>query len=220
MNKTDFNIRLEEKKDYRIVEEITREAFWNLHAPGLNGNEDYYAHILREHEDFIPELDFVIETDGKIIGNVMYSKAWLVDENGTRKTILSFGPLSIHPDYQRQGFSRVLLEHSFEKARELGYDVIVIFGHPCNYISRGFMSCKRFNICLEGDIFPCALLVKELVPNALDGRKWIYEESSAVELACDNEAAEKFDSTFPPKEKLWQPSQEEFYIYSHSAVVF
>jgi len=213
-----LTIRLETEKDYRAVEELTREAFWNVYKPGAD--EHYYVHQMRSHPDFIPELAFVLEEDGELVGNIMYTKAWLVDENGARKEILSFGPLSIAPDRQRQKLGKRLIEHSFAAARELGYDVNIIFGNPGNYVSRGFVSCKKKNISfvLAGN-FPTALLVCELVPGALDGRAWMYIPSTAADCCEDAAAVEAFDESFPPKEKAWMPSQEEFYIYSHSSVV-
>jgi len=216
MNKNDYIIRLETTKDYRAVENLTREAFWNLSYPGCH--EHYFAHILRHHEDFVPELDFVIEVNGKIIGNIMYTTAKLMDENGTEKRILTMGPICIHPDYQRKGYGKTLLEYTFEKAMELGYDTIVNFGNPDNYVSRGYKSCKKYNVCLEGDIFPAALLVKELYAGVLDGRKWVYYPSPAEELCSDIENVEKFDAEFPVKIKEWKPSQEEFFIHSHSII--
>ena len=207
-------IRNEIENDYRAVETATRNAFWNLNVPGCD--EHYLAHIMREHEDFIPELDFVVELDGQIVGNVMYTKSKLIDEVGNEKQILTFGPISVDPNYQRRGYSKKLLEHSFAKALELGYDVIVIFGNPDNYVSRGFKSCKKYNICLENDVFPTAMLVKELKSGALDGRKWIFVESSVYNINCNE--AQKFDELFEFKEKKYQPSQEEFYIHSHSVI--
>lgn len=155
-------VRNETEKDYKIVEEITRKAFYNLYVPGCA--EHYLVHIMRPHKDFLPELDFVIELDGQVIGNIMYTKAELVDENGEKKEILTFGPVSILPEYQRMGYGKILMEHSFERASELGYDVIVIFGNPGNYVARGFKSCKKYNVCLEDGTFPSAMLVKELKP--------------------------------------------------------
>lgn len=217
MNKNNCVIRLETPTDYRAVEELTREAFWNVYVPGCS--EHYYVHTMREHKDFIPELGFVLELDGRIIGNVMYYKTTLTDEEGREKPVLSFGPLCIHPDFQRMHYGKALLEHSFEKAAGMGYDVIVIYGNPGNYASRGFKSCRKYNICLEGDIYPTALMVLELKKGALDGRKMYFKDSDASAV-CENAAAvAEFDSTFPSKEKLELPSQEEFYIYSHSAVV-
>ena len=211
-----FIIRNETPNDYRTVENLTREAFWNVNVPGCD--EHYLAHVMRSHKDFIPELDFVLEADGKIVANVMYTKTKLIDENGAEKQILTFGPVSVLPDYQRKGYGKALLEHSFIKARELGYDTIVIFGNPANYVGRGFKSCKKYNVCLDGDYFPVPLLVKELTDGAFDGRRWYYRESSTCESCGDVEAVEKFDLTFPEKKKEWKPSQEEFYIYSHSSI--
>lgn len=199
MNKNDYIIRLETPADYRTVENINREAFWNLSVPGAN--EHYLAHVMRNHVDFVPELDFVIEADGKIIASIMYTKTTLVDETGKAKAVLTFGPISVLPEYQRMGYSKILIEHSFAKAIELGYDAVVIFGDPDNYVSRGFKSCIKYNVCLDGDIFPTALLVKELRDGVLDGRKWYYHESSASELLNDEEKFNLFDSKFPPKIK-------------------
>ena len=101
-----FRIRRETQEDYRRVEELTRRAFWNLYVPGCS--EHYLAHILRDHADFIPELDLVAELEGSIIGNIMYTKASLTDEDGTEKPILTFGPISVLPEYQRQGCGKAL----------------------------------------------------------------------------------------------------------------
>ena len=217
-NMNNLTIRLETKKDYRAVEELVREAFWNIYKPGAD--EHYYVHQMRNHPDFIPELAFVLEKEGKIIGNIMYTKAWLEDEKGNRKEILSFGPLCVAPAYQRQRLGKILIEHSFDVARKMGYDVNINFGNPGNYVSRGFVSCKKKNVSyiIDGN-FPTALLVCEFVPNVLDGRKWMYIPSTAADCCEDVAAVEAFDATFPPKEKAWMPSQEEFYIYSHSSVV-
>lgn len=217
MHTPDYTIRLERPEDYRAVEELTREAFWNVYKPGCD--EHYFTHTMRSHEDFIPELAFVLEKDGEIIANVMYTRAWLTGEDGKEKTIVSFGPLGVHPKYQRKGYGKALLEYSFERAAELGYDATVIFGSPCNYAARGMVSCKKMNVSLEGGVYPCALLVKELVPGALEGKPWVYRASTAADCCEDVKAVAAFDAQFPPKEKGWSPTQEEFYIYSRSVVV-
>ena len=218
MNKYDYIIRLENEKDYREVENLAREAFWNLSVPGCT--EHYFIHMMRDHEDFIPELDHVLEMDGKIIGCVMYCKGRLVDEQGNTKEILTMGPLCVLPEYQRKGFGKALLEHTFAKAEKMGYDTVINFGNPDNYVARGYKSCKKYNVCFEGDIFPAALLVKVLKEDALDGRKWFYHQCDADKCCEDEEAVERFDAEFPPKVKAWQPSQEEFYIHSHSAITW
>ena len=209
-----IKIRNEEETDYERVEEITRQAFWNLHIPGCI--EHYLVHVMRSHKDFLPELDLVIEVDNQIIGNIMYTKAKLVDESGDEKEILTFGPVCIMPEYQRMGYGKMLMEHSFDQAVALGYDVIVIFGNPSNYAGRGFKSCKKYNICLENGTFPAAMMVKELKPEALDGRKLVYYDSPVMKI--DEKEAEHFDETLEKMEKKFQPSQEEFYIHSHSII--
>jgi len=215
---SEFIIRLETEKDYRAVEELTREAFWNVYKPGAD--EHYYVHTMRNHPDFIPELAFVAEADGEIIGNIMYTKAWLEDENGERKEILSFGPLCVSPKHQRKHIGKALIQHSYDIARSMGYDVNINFGNPGNYVTSGFVSCKKKDVSfmVPGN-YPTALLVCELVPGVLDGKKWMYIPSTAADVCEDTEAVAAFDATFPEKEKKWMPSQEEFYIYCNSSVV-
>ena len=207
-----IKIRNERKEDYETVEKMTRAAFYNLYVPGCV--EHYLVHIMRKHEDFISELDFVLELDGRIIGNIMYTKAGLVDEAGKRKEVLTFGPVCIAPGYQRMGYGKLLLEHSFQKAVELGYEAIVIFGSPANYISRGFQSCKKYNVCIENGKYPAAMMVKELIPHVLSGHKWIYQDSPV--MAINEEEAQRYDDTLEKMEKKYQPSQDEFYIMSQS----
>ncbi|MBP5363051.1 MAG: N-acetyltransferase [Ruminococcus sp.] len=220
MNNNDYIIRRENENDYREVENLAREAFWNLSKPGCF--EHYFIHIMRDHKDFIPELDYVAVADGKIVGSVMYCKAKLVDEQGNEKDIITMGPLCVLPEYQRKGYGKALLEYTFRIAEEMGYDTVINFGNPDNYVARGYKSCKKYNVCLgDGEgFYPAALLVKELKEGAFDGRKWFYHPSD-VDHPCDDEnAVDEFDKLFPPKEKGWQPSQEEFYIHSHSAITW
>lgn len=209
-----IQIRNEKETDYQIVEDITRRAFYNLYVPGCV--EHYLVRIMRRHEDFLPKLDFVIELDGQVIGNIMYTKAKLVDKAGAEKEIVTFGPVSIDPAYQRMGYGKMLMEYSFEQAALLGYDVIVIFGSPANYVSRGFKSCKKYQVCVEDGKYPAAMMVKELSPGALKGRTWVYHDSPV--MAVSEEEAQRYDDTLEKLEKKHQPSQEEFYILSHSFV--
>ena len=209
-----IKIRNEEETDYKRVEEITRKSFWNLYIPGCI--EHYLVHVMRSHKDFLSELNLVIEVDDKVIGNIMYTKTKLIDEFGEEKDILTFGPVSILPEYQRMGYGKKLMEYSFEQAAALNYDVIVIFGNPNNYVSRGFKSCKKYNVCLENGSYPSAMMVKELKPDALDGRKWVYYQSPVFEI--NEEEAGNFDADLEKWEKKYQPSQEEFFILSHSNI--
>lgn len=209
-----LNIRNERESDYKNVEDITRKAFYNVYVPGCM--EHYLVHIMREHEDFIPELDFVIELDGQIVGNIMYTKAKLTDEDGTEKEIVTFGPVSILPKYQRKGYGKMLIEHSLKRAAELGYEAVVIMGSPANYVGSGFQCCRKYNVCVEKDKYPAAMLVKELKPGALDGKLWFYSDSPVMNV--DEREAQAFDDGLEKMEKKWMPSQETFYIMSHAFV--
>lgn len=205
-------IRNERPDDYQIVEEITREAFYNIYVPGCV--EHYLVHVMRSHEDFIPELDFVMELDGEVMGSIMYTKASLTDEDGVKKEILTFGPVCILPKYQRRGYGKMLIEHSFQAALKLGYDAVVIFGSPANYVGCGFKSCRKFHVSVEGGLYPAAMMVKELIPGALGEKNWTYRDSPVMSIS--EEEARAYDDTLAPKERKYQPSQEEFYIMSHS----
>ena len=209
-----LNIRNERELDYQIVEDITRKAFYNVYVPGCM--EHYLVHIMREHEDFIPELDFVIELDGQIVGNIMYTKAKLTDEGGTEKEIVTFGPVSVLPEHQRKGYGKILIEYSLKCAAELAYEAVVIIGSPANYVSSGFQCCRKYNVCVEKDKYPAAMLVKELKPGALDGRLWFYSDSPV--MIVDEKKAQAFDDNLEKMEKKWMPSQEAFYIMSHAFV--
>ena len=209
-----LNIRNERELDYQIAEDITRKAFYNVYVPGCM--EHYLVHIMRGHEDFIPELDFVIELDGQIVGNIMYTKAKLTDEGGTEKEIVTFGPVSILPKYQRKGYGKMLIEHSLKRAAELGYEAVVIMGSPANYVGSGFQCCRKYNICVENEKYPAAMLVKELKLGALDGKLWFYSDSPVMNV--DEREAQAFDDGLEKMEKKWMPSQEAFYIMSHAFV--
>ena len=209
-----LNIRNERESDYKNVEDITRKAFYNVYVPGCM--EHYLVHIMRGHEDFIPELDFVIELDGQIVGNIMYTKSKLTDEGGTEKEIVTFGPVSILPKYQRKGYGKMLIEHSLKRAAELGYEAVVIMGSPANYVGSGFQCCRKYNVCVEKDKYPAAMLVKELKPGTLDGRLWFYSDSPVMNV--DEREAQAFDDGLEKMEKKWMPSQEAFYIMSHAFV--
>ena len=159
-----LTIRNETPADFQAVEDLTRRAFYNLYVPGCH--EHYLVHIMRDHPDFVPELDFVLERDGEIVGSILYTRSTLTSETGERREALTFGPVCVAPERQRQGYGKRLMDHSLAKAAELGWGAVVIFGAPANYVSRGFQCCQRFLVGMEDGSFPTAMLVKELTPHA------------------------------------------------------
>lgn len=205
-----LSIRNETENDHRQVEELTREAFWNLYVPGCD--EHYLVHIMRDHPDFIPELDFVALLDNMIVGNIMYTRSRLVDEKENGVEIITFGPVSALPDFQRKGIGTALISHSRQVALEMGYKAIVIHGHPQNYCKHGFKGSKSYRISDAEGKFPYSLLALELEQGFLSGHEWRYLESEVYSI--DPQAAEEFDQLFTPKKKEYRYSQEEFRIAS------
>ena len=205
-------IRLEQPKDNREVENLTREAFWNVYRPGCT--EHFVLNQYRTNPDFIPELDFVMTEDDQIIGHVMFSKAELVLENGSKKASWTFGPISIHPDYKRKGYGLKLLQYALEKAREMGVGFICMEGNIDFYKHAGFCLASKFNIHYHDfprDAEVPFFLAQELVPG------WLKENGIAEATYCppkgyfvadkNPEAFEAYEATFPKKVKLRLPGQ-------------
>ena len=204
-----MNIRLETPEDYREVEELTREAFWNVYAPGCV--EHFVLHHYRSNPDFIPELDFVMEEDDRIIGHVMYSRAEIIREDGSAMPAWTFGPISIHPDYKRKGYGLKLLNYSIEKAREMGIGVLCMEGNIEFYGKAGFVLASSLGIHYHAEPKESEVpyfLAQELIPGYLGGVEGTYHTPKGYYIAFENhEAFKEFDATFPPKEKKHQEGQ-------------
>lgn len=190
-----IELRLEQEDDYSEVETLTREAFWGFMNPTCD--EHYLAHILRKSDAFIPELDFVAEVGGKLAGNIMYSKAKIVDCEGKEHEVATFGPLSILPEFQSAGVGAALVRHTVFCALEMGYRAIVVCGHPDYYPRFGFQPAKEFGITAsDGGDFG-ALMALELFPNALAGISGKFYEASLFDIEKGD--AEEFNLSFPEK---------------------
>lgn len=204
-----MNIRLEQPQDYREVELLTREAFWNVYRPGCT--EHYVLHCYRQRPQFIPDLAFVMEHDGRLIGHVMFSKAALTCDDGTLLSTCTFGPLSIHPDYQRKGFGCALLRHALTVAKDLGYGAVCMEGNIDFYRHASFVVASSLGIHYHGeprDSDVPYFLAQELLPGFLHGRECTYRTPAGYFVADDDPAAfAAFDATFPPKEKEVRPGQ-------------
>ncbi|KGP73363.1 GNAT family N-acetyltransferase [Pontibacillus yanchengensis] len=201
-----IKIRDEEPQDYKVVEEIAREAFWNLYFPGCH--EHYVIHKMREHEDFIKELSFVIEVDGKVVGGIFYTHSKIVSEDNKEYKTISFGPVFISPEYHRQGLGRKVITHSIQVAKDMGYRAIITLGYPYHYEPYGFLGGKKYNISMPDKKFYKGLLVLPLYEGALDNISGYVMFSDVLEVAEDE--VNEFDQSFPPKEKKFQESQNEF----------
>lgn len=203
-------IRNENENDYRKSENLTRESFWNVYKPGCS--EHFVLHKFRESKNFIPELDFVMEKDGEMIGHVMYAHSHIDSYDGKSIPIMTFGPISIAPEYKRQGYGTRLLRYSMEKAKEMGAKALAITGNIDFYGKSGFILASekgiRYADAEPDDKVVPYFLIKELEEGFLDNISGTYSdpEEYFVEMKFPEEF-KKFDSEFPLKKKERQPGQ-------------
>ena len=206
MNTNDYTIRLEKKEEQRAVEALVREAFWNVYRPGCS--EHYVIHVLRDDPDFVRELDFVMEQDGRLIGQNMFMRTIIDADDGRVIPVLTMGPIGIAPDRKRQGYGKKLLDYSLEKAAAMGFGAVLFEGNIGFYGHSGFRYARSFGIRYhdlpEGadDSF---FLCKELIPGYLDGVTGVYRTPRGYYV--DNADVEEFDRAFPPRVKLKLPGQ-------------
>ena len=204
-----FIIRQERETDYHTVEDLTREAFWNVYQPGCT--EHYVLHRYRSNPDFISELDLVLELEDTIIGHVMFSKAEIVADDGRHIPILTFGPISIAPEFKRHGYGVTLLRHALGKAKEMGFGAVFMEGNIDFYRHAGFVLASSLNIHYHAEPRESEVpyfLGQELKEGYLNGIEGTYHTPRGYYVAIDNpDGFDKFESGFPPKEKLVLPGQ-------------
>ena len=206
MNTNDYTIRLEKAEDYREVENLVRESFWNVYRPGCS--EHFVIHVLRDDPAFVKELDFVMEQNGVLIGQNMFMRTVINADDGRVIPVLTMGPIGITPELKRKGYGKKLLDYSLEKAAAMGFGAVLFEGNIGFYGHSGFTYARSFGIRYhdlpEGadDSF---FLCKELIPGFLDGITGVYQTPRGYYV--DDADVEKFDKSFPHKEKLRLPGQ-------------
>ena len=206
MNTNGVIIRFEDKGEYREVENLIRESFWNVYRPGCS--EHYVIHVLRDDPAFVKELDFVMEKDGSLIGQNMFMKTVINADDGRNVEVLTMGPICITPELKRRGYGKILLDYSLEKAAGLGFGAVLFEGNIDFYGKSGFDYARKYGIRYhdlpEGadDSF---FLCRELIPGYLDDITGVYQTPAGYYV--DDVDVEEFDSGFPPKQKLKLPGQ-------------
>ena len=206
MNKNDYVIRLERKEEYRAVEELVREAFWNVYRPGCS--EHYVIHVLRDDPAFVKELDFVMEQDGNLIGQNMFMRTIIEADDGRTIPVLTMGPIGITPELKGKGYGKALLDYSLEKAAETGAGAVLFEGNIGFYGKSGFDYAGKFGIRyhdLPEDADASFFLCKELIPGYLDGITGVYQTPQGYYVK--DEDVDAFDKGFPPRKKLKLPGQ-------------
>lgn len=206
MDKDSYTIRLEKADGHREVETLVREAFWNVYRPGCM--EHYVLHCLRGNADFVPELDFVMELNGRLIGQDVFVRTAIHADDGRDVPIMTMGPICIAPDLQGKGYGKILLDYALEKAASLGCGAVCFEGNFAFYGKSGFTFARQFGLRYHGlpaDADDSFFLCKELVPGYLDGVTGEYATPQGY--LVDEREAEEFDKSFPPKKKLKLPGQ-------------
>lgn len=204
MNKKDIIIRLEESKDYFNTENMVRNAFWNVYRPGCL--EHYVLHNMRECSDFVPELDFVMEKNAELIGQVAFANSVIETNGGFAVPVLTVGPVCIKPELQHMGYGKLLLDYALDRAAEYGYGAALLEGNYGFYSKCGFTYAFDYGIRYKGcDEDTRFFLCKELKKDYLKNASGSY---AAPECYFVDEAqVEEFDKLFEPKEKLVLDSQ-------------
>ena len=202
----DLVIRLEKKDEYKEVENLVRDSFWNVYRPGCL--EHYVLNQLRNDSAFVPELDFVMLRDGEIIGQNMFMRAEITADDGRKVPIMTIGPICIKNELKRKGYGKILMDYSLQKAAELGCGALCFEGNIDFYGKSGFRPASEFGIRYHGldegedaSFFLC----KELMPGYLDGITGEYAPPEGYFV--DEKAAEEFDRQFSYKEKKKLPGQ-------------
>ena len=207
MTTKDYTIRLEKKEDYREVENLVRESFWNVYRPGCS--EHYVIHVLRDDPAFVKELDFVMQRlDGALIGQNMFMRTVINADDGRDIPVLTMGPIGIAPELKRQGYGKALLDYSLEKAAEMGLGAVLFEGNIDFYGKSGFDYARKFGIRyhdLPEDADDSFFLCRELIPGYLDGITGVYQTPQGYYV--EDADVEAFDRGFSPKEKLKLPGQ-------------
>ena len=192
-----ISIRLEKENDYRNVEYMTREAFWNLYKPGCD--EHLIIHKIRKVPAFIKELSFIACDNDRIVGNIIYSKAKVINDENKEFEVLCMGPIGVLPSYQRQGIGSLLMNYSIEKAKQLGHKAVIIFGNPEYYHRFGFINAKEYGIQTSLGVNFEAFMALELYDGGLSGISGKYYEDEVFKI--EKEELEVFEKEFPHKEK-------------------
>ena len=206
MNKNDYIIRLETPADYAEVENLVRESFWNVYRPGCY--EHYLLRCLRDDKDFVPELDFVMEKDGRIIGQNVFVRASIQADDGRDISIMTMGPICVANDLKRRGYGKILLDYTIEKAKEMGAGALCFEGNIDFYGKSGFTYASEFGLRYRGlpeDVDASFFLCRELIPGYLAGITGEYGPPAGYLI--DEVKAEEYDKQYPYKEKLKLPGQ-------------
>jgi predicted N-acetyltransferase YhbS len=154
-------VRQETDKDRDSVYRVVKGAFAG--AEHTNGDEHNLVNRLRRSPAFVPELSLVAEQEGEIVGHILFTRMTI-----DRHPSLALAPLAIAPAHQRRGIGGRLIREGHGKARELGFDSVIVVGHADYYPRFGYAPASRWNIQAPFEVPDACFLALELAPNALE----------------------------------------------------
>jgi predicted N-acetyltransferase YhbS len=211
----EFTLRKGNPADNREVENVTREAFWNLYVPGCD--EHLTIHNIWTHKDFLPDLYYVAVTEDKIVGCIVFTASHLEDANGLHLETVTFGPVCVLPEYQHVGIGGELIRKGIAVAKDMGYPAIIILGDPHNYCRHGFKNSRDYNISNAEGKYPLGQLIHVLDEGKITGSAgWRFFYSDVYNVSHEN--LDEYDRQFPEKEKCVKPSQVLFNILVRSYI--
>lgn len=200
-----LQIRRETPEDYRVTENIIREAFWNMFQEGCD--EHYLMHVMRESEDYIPELTMIAMRGEQPVAAIAYTRSRIHREDGHEFLTATFGPVGVLPKYQGMGIGRALINHTLCMARDMNIPAVLILGDPGYYSRLGFKPAEDYGIRLANGMYIPSLQIYELKPKSITvGGRFI--ESEVYDQAPESVIA--FDKSFPKKEKFKTETQKHF----------
>lgn len=188
-------IRNERIEEYDEVEKMTREAFWNVYKPGCD--EHLMLHQLRQSKEFVKELDFVAECDGKIVGNIICSKCSVKNDDAhteNNEDVICIGPIGVLPEYQKKGIGAMLMKQAIDHARQMQFKGIVLYGNPEFYHKFGFVNAKHYDLSTPQNTNFEEFMALELTPGSLQTISGRCYESKAFEIQPDE--LEAFEQRF------------------------
>jgi predicted N-acetyltransferase YhbS len=184
-------------KDFKVTEELTREAFWDIYKPGCE--EHFVLHNIRKSESYIRELDLVATEGATIIGHIICTKSKVIDSTDTEHLVLCVGPFSINPEHQKKGYGSKLMEYCIMKAQDLGYCAMILFGNPAYYHRFGFKNAIEYGIKTKDGANLEPFMAKELLKNGLKGIQGKFYEDEVY--SADRADLNEFETQFPYREK-------------------
>lgn len=155
-------IRQEQEKDWGSVYGVVKAAFEDTEY--ADGDEQDLVNRLRKSKAFVPELSLVAEWESKVIGHILFTKSGIGDN-----VSLALAPVSVLPEYQGKGVGGKLIEAGHRIAKTLGFDSVIVVGHPTYYPRFGYSSASKWGISAPFEVPDDCFMALELKKDGLKG---------------------------------------------------